>query len=110
VKLLLDENLSPRLLRKIGHAYPGSLHVFEVGLHARPDGEIWSYAATKELILVSKDDDFRRRSRLQGPPPKVVWLNVRNAGTAGIAELLLARRTDMERFESQLDSGLLELS
>ena len=37
MKLLLDENLSPRLLRKLESAYPGSEHVQGLGLQGRDD-------------------------------------------------------------------------
>ncbi|MGQ0595384.1 MAG: DUF5615 family PIN-like protein [Gammaproteobacteria bacterium] len=38
--------------------------------------------------MVSKDNDFRQMSFVKGPPPKVIWLSVGNAGTDAIARLL----------------------
>lgn len=46
-----------------------------------PDLQIWQYALEHGLTIVSKDNDFRQLSFLYGPPPKVIWLSVGNAGT-----------------------------
>jgi predicted nuclease of predicted toxin-antitoxin system len=91
VKLLFDENLSPRLVQRLEPAYPGSAHVDLVGLHGKTDAEIWEFAGRETYTIVSKDNDFRQLSVLYGTPPKVVWLSVGNVGTAAIADLLEER-------------------
>ena len=63
MKLLFDENLSPRLARN------------------------------EDFAIVSKDTDFRERSYLVGAPPKVVWLDVGNAGSRAIEGRTIAERT-----------------
>jgi predicted nuclease of predicted toxin-antitoxin system len=72
VKLLLDENLSPRLVKLLADAYPGSVHVSEAGLRGAADQRIWEHARAAGYTIVSKDDDFRQRSLFEGTPPKVV--------------------------------------
>jgi predicted nuclease of predicted toxin-antitoxin system len=37
VSLLLDENLSPRLLQRLSSLFPGMMHVRDVGLKQAPD-------------------------------------------------------------------------
>jgi len=59
VKLLFDENLSPRLAQQHASDFPGSAHVDVLGLHGKPDAEIWAYARSHGFAIVSKDDDFR---------------------------------------------------
>jgi len=49
LKLLLDENLSPRLVNRLGLLFPGLTHVRDVGLKQAADRDIWSWA---------KDNDF----------------------------------------------------
>ncbi len=107
MKLRFDENLSDRLPGLLANEYPGSVHVREVGLLGAADGRIWEHAQENGLVIVSKDDDFRQRSFLEGGPPRVVWLQVGNAGTASIAELLCAHRV---RFGEEEESSLLILS
>ena len=93
MKLLLDENLSPKLAESLQEEYPESIHVRAVGLHGADDQRIWEYARDHGLTIVSKDNDFRQRSFLAGFPPKVVWLNVGNAGTRAIEALRCAAST-----------------
>jgi len=110
VKLLFDENLSPNLVGLVRDDYPGSTHVRDVGLRSAPDGRIWEHACDNGFVIVSKDDDFRQRSLLQGAPPKVVWLQVGNAGTALIAELLREQAPRLRRFEGEEESAFLIIS
>jgi predicted nuclease of predicted toxin-antitoxin system len=110
LKLLIDENLSPRLVEILSRAHPGSRHVDQLGLRARPDHEIWDRAARDGFVLVSKDNDFRQLSFLHGAPPKVVWLSVGEAGTRAIADLLLRSGERLRSFESDTDESLLVLT
>jgi predicted nuclease of predicted toxin-antitoxin system len=72
VKLLLDENLSPRLVGSLSDVFPGSVHVRDFGLARADDAAIWDYARDHDLTIVSKDSDFHQVSFLRGPPPEVV--------------------------------------
>lgn len=110
MKLLFDENVSPRLVRALASFYPGSWHVDDVGLHGHPDLAIWQCAGRQDFIIVSKDDDFRQLSFLRGAPPKVIWLVVGNAGTQSIATLLGSRRATIENFSASGEESLLILA
>ena len=81
MKLLFDANLSPKLVARLHSDYPDSAHVRDVGLGSSLDAEISDYAKTNGFAIVSKDTDFRERSFVEGFPPKVIWLDVGNAGT-----------------------------
>jgi predicted nuclease of predicted toxin-antitoxin system len=107
VKLLFDENLSPKLVELLAEKYPGSVHLSEVGLRGASDDRIWEYARAGHYTIVSKDDDFRQRSFFEGAPPKVVWLQVGNARTDAIAELLSNERERILIFEAEDESSLL---
>ena len=109
MKLLFDENVSPKLAELVGDEYPGSIHVRDAGLQGAGDLLIWEYARDHGFVIVSKDDDFRQRSFFEGAPPKVVWLQVGNAGTAAIAELLRGEAARLRTFESEDESALLIL-
>jgi predicted nuclease of predicted toxin-antitoxin system len=109
MRLLFDENLSPRLVGLLASAYPGSQHVDSIGLRGQPDRAIRDYAREHSLIIVSKDNDFRQLSFLLGPPPKVIWLAVGNAGTQAIARLLLTRLETVREYWDDRKAGLLVL-
>jgi predicted nuclease of predicted toxin-antitoxin system len=54
VKLLLDQNLSPRLVNRLVDLYPDSSHVYLIGLDTAPDLIIWEYARDNEFIIVTR--------------------------------------------------------
>jgi predicted nuclease of predicted toxin-antitoxin system len=59
MRLLIDENLSPRLALALADSFPGSIHVRDVGLKGADDLKIWSFAADHDYAILSKDDDFK---------------------------------------------------
>ena len=69
-----------------------------------------SYAKENEFAIVSKDTDFRERSFVEGFPPKVIWLDVGNAGTTQIAALLQKEQPRVESFGKSTDTSVLILS
>jgi predicted nuclease of predicted toxin-antitoxin system len=110
VRLLFDANLSPALVHGLSIEYPNSAHVRDVGLRAASDAEIWNYAKTNGFAIVSKDTDFRERSFVEGFPPKIIWLDVGNAGTEPIVALVQRERLRFDAFDRQGDAALLILS
>lgn len=92
MKLLFDQNLSPRLIPTLRHDYPDSRHVREVGLKDAPDAAVWQYAAQHDFTIVTKDADFHQRSFLFGHPPKVIWIRAGNCSTDMIEAMALVKR------------------
>ncbi|MGQ0593805.1 MAG: DUF5615 family PIN-like protein [Gammaproteobacteria bacterium] len=88
MKLLFDENLSPRLVTLLNDVFPQSAHVDRAGLGSAPDSSVWEYARANGYLIVSKDSDFHERSLLHGYPPKVVWIKRGNCSTRQIEALL----------------------
>jgi len=109
VKLLLDENLSPKLIDRLADLYPGSVHVRDVGLAAALDLKVWQYAGEQHFVIVSKDADFNDISTHRGHPPKVIWLRLGNCSTSEIDATLRARHHGLMDFEADEDSGVLTL-
>ena len=91
LRFLLDENLSERLLPSLQSAFPGSVHVRQLGMAGTADVALWETAIRDNLVLVTKDEDFVSLSVLRGTPPKVLWLNIGNASNAMTSAL--AQRT-----------------
>ena len=107
MKLLFDENLSPKLPRLLRGQFPGSIHVRDCGLKGRTDQAIWEYARVNGFTLVSKDGDFYQRSLLLGAPPKLVWLCLGNCTRDQLLNLLLKHENDIRVLESAPESVLL---
>ena len=79
MKLLFDQNLSPRLPAGLADVFLGSTHVALVGLGSADDSAVWEYARAHGYVVVSKDADFNELSIVRGSPPKVVWVRRRAA-------------------------------
>jgi predicted nuclease of predicted toxin-antitoxin system len=110
VKLLLDENLSPRLIASISDLYPGSAHVEECGLVNTPDDQVWNYAAENAFAIVTKDSDFSELSVLRGSPPKVIWLRIGNCTTVRAGFLLRDAFPRIQAFLGENEENCLVLS
>ncbi len=107
MKLLLDENLSSKLIKFLIDDFPESSHIDYLQMQGTTDTTIWEYAKEKGFIIVSKDNDFRQRSFLFGAPPKVIWLSVGNGGTHAIKELLLSNIHKIKSFANDNAESLL---
>ena len=110
MKLLLDQNLSPRLVSRLAAEYPGINHVSQVGLERASDVEVWDYALANDYIIVTKDSDFNDLSVLRGSPPKVLWLRLGNCTTAMVEQLLRHGYAQITFFADADATSILELS
>ena len=110
MKLLFNENLSPKLPRLCAALFPGSAHVRTCGLKGRSDEDVWQYAKSNAFVIVSKDADFHERSLLNGPPPKLVWLRIGNCTRDNLVRLITTREQDIRAFEANLTESVLVLS
>jgi len=109
MKLLLDENISLKLVKFFTADFPESSHIDFLHMQGTTDTSIWEYALAENYIIVSKDNDFRQRSFLFGSPPKVIWLSVGNGGTKVIKELILKNIEVIQNFSQNSTEGLLVL-
>ena len=109
MKLLLDENISSKLVKFLTKDFPESTHIDFLQMQGTTDTNIWGYAQAENYIIVSKDNDFRQRSFLFGSPPKVIWLSIGNGGTKIIKELILKNISVIQRFSQDPTEGLLVL-
>lgn len=110
MKLLLDENLSDRIIHRISDLYPDSEHVKTLGLINTDDAVIWKYAKTNGFMIVSKDSDFHQRSLLYGHPPKFIYLRVGNCPTSKITQILRDKLDIIIQFERSETESLLVLA
>jgi predicted nuclease of predicted toxin-antitoxin system len=110
MKLLFDQNLSPRLVKRLADLFPGSSHMQSEGLDCASDDQIWDHARLNGFAIVTKDADYNNLSVLRGWPPKVVWLLLGNCTTAQVEAVFRARFADIEAFDKDPSVGTLALS
>ncbi len=109
MKLLFDQNLSPRLVNRLADLYPASQHVFFIGLDQADDSALWAYANQHDFTVVSRDSDFSELSLLRGFPPKVIWIRRGNCSTNQIEEIVRSHNEDITQFNENPNLGVLKL-
>lgn len=92
MKLLLDENLSRRLIPFLLNDYPGSSQVALLGMERAGDREIWEFAKQHDFTIVTRDSDYYDFSTLYGQPPKTIWLRTGNQSQSETLSALLNHR------------------
>ena len=109
MKLLFDENLSPKLPGLCATLFPGSAHLRDCGLKGHADEEVWQYAQANGFVIVSKDADFHERSLFYGPPPKLVWLRLGNCTRNDLVTLITTHAQDIRTFAANAKASVLVL-
>ena len=109
VKLLLDENVSDRIVPQIVDLFPDSTHVKHIGLKEADDSVVWAWAKQHGFTILSKDTDFYQRAIVFGSPPKFIWLRVGNCPTQLITTLLRSRHEVIRQFIASETESLLVL-
>jgi len=110
MKLLLDENLSRRIVPFLQAAFPGSTQIALLGLETASDSEIWQYAKDNCYVIVSRDSDFQERSLVAGHPPQVIWLKIPNRSKTVVLNILLEHQAEIEQALMEQNLACVELS
>jgi len=109
MKILLDANISWKLVNSLKPIYGECAHVDLIGLNVpAEDIDIWNYALSNGFIIITKDNDFVNLLELNGFPPKVVLLRTGNNSSQSLTELLKSIIPMVEDLEKS-NYGLLEI-
>ena len=109
MKLLVDENLPPRLARDLADLFPDSVHVNSAGLSGTPDAMIWEFAKAHDFTFITKDKDFANLSMVWGAPPKVILLQTGNCTAGDLIAIIRNNAIRLSEFESDARRSLLVL-
>lgn len=112
MKLLFDQNISFRIIKKLEKFFPNANQVRSCGLENKTDIEIWKFAKDNDYSIVTYDADFYDLTILKGHPPKVIWLRTGNTSTNFLADPLIKNQDVINNFLKSKDwagIGCLEL-
>jgi len=109
MKLLIDHNLSPKLVKRLADVYPFSQHVSELGMSEAMDKEVWEYARQHDFLIVTRDADFNEYQLMVGFPPKIIWIRRGNCPTTTIETILRHNYEAVETLWEDPQTGLLIL-
>jgi predicted nuclease of predicted toxin-antitoxin system len=109
MKLLFDQNLSPKLAEYFNSSFAGSQHLQSLKLDKSSDTSVWEFAKSNEFTIVTKDNDFNNLVAFWGFPPKVIWIRRGNCSTSDIKELLSFNIDKIKAFILDSTNGILTL-
>ena len=98
MKLLFDQNVSYRIVKKILLPFPFSEHISNLNLYNKDDIEIWNFAYKNNYTIVTFDSDFYDISLIHGCPPKIIWLKSGNIATDEISQKLIKNKDIIKKF------------
>ena len=88
MNLLIDQNLSHRLVKPLQAQFPGTEQVRRLGLTNNRDTSIWEHARQNDFVILTQDEDFFDLNSMRGAPPKVLLLRTGNLPSAEVVALL----------------------
>jgi predicted nuclease of predicted toxin-antitoxin system len=108
VRLLLDQNLSPKLIRKLADLLPGLESVYDHQLTGASDPVIFEWARKMEFTAVlSNDRDFVHLVERLRPPPKIIRLERCDFPSKTIEQLIRRESIRIHNFLNSKRSVLL---
>jgi predicted nuclease of predicted toxin-antitoxin system len=110
MKILIDQNISFRLLQRIDHVFPEATHVKNLNLINADDFSIFIYARRHGFqAVLTQDEDFSNLLLEHANPPKVIWLRVGNSSTAHLASAVLRHAEVIQNFLDNPEQDCLEI-
>jgi predicted nuclease of predicted toxin-antitoxin system len=111
VKILLDQNISYRVVGLLSNTFEDVSQVKQLGLVDASDIEIWNYAFKNNYTIITFDSDFIDLANLKGSPPKIIWLRFGNSSNLKIANKLISKSEIIKEFisDSNRESAFLEI-
>lgn len=109
MKLLRDENLSPRLVARLIDLFGEIMHVRGVDLRRAGDRTIWDWAKEHGYSVVTTDADFVALSHRLGSPPKVIHIEQCDFPYRVIEDLLRRNAVRITEFAKDEATGILPL-
>ncbi len=109
MKLLFDQNLSPKLARYFTSSFDNAQHLQDMHLEGTDDTSVWEFAKTNEFTIVTKDSDFNNLVAFRGFPPKVIWIRRGNCSTTDINKLIENNLDTIKAFINDEVNGILSM-
>lgn len=110
MKLLFDNNISYRIIKKLQHLDIELIHVSSTILNKpAEDIDIWNFSKANDFTIVSFDEDFEELELMHSFPPKIILLKLGNVSTNYIAKYLSKNISVVVDFYNSEKLGLLKL-
>ena len=109
MKLLLDHNISHKLVARLADVFPDSTQTRLLNFGRANDPQLWSFAKTHGFVFVTKDRDVAELGVLRGAPPKIIWLRMGNCKTTVVEFALRSNLAAIQDLVDDPEKIVLEL-
>ncbi len=109
MKLLFDQNISPKIVKQLEDIFPEAKQVRHLGLENASDIQIFEFAKKNDYAVVTFDSDFVDLNVIKGFPPKIIWLKTGNLTTKAISELIRKSLMVIQSFLKSEENEILEV-
>jgi predicted nuclease of predicted toxin-antitoxin system len=90
MKVLIDQNISHRIVPLIAFLFDELLHVKTMDWIDWDDYAIFMSARKLGYdAVITLDEDFNKLLLQHGTPPKIIWLKAENCSTANLVDVLI---------------------
>lgn len=110
MKLLIDQNISIRVVDSISDIFPDSQHVLSVSLNDASDLEIWEYASKNDFTLISTEEQSFDRNIVSKDGPKIIYVKGELMNTTKLEWTLRVNEDMVNEFISEESTTCLQLS
>ncbi len=74
MKLLIDQNISRRIIESINDIFSDSMHVNSMDSTTKTDIDLWDFAIKNEFCLVTTDSDYFNHCIISEESPKIIYV------------------------------------
>jgi predicted nuclease of predicted toxin-antitoxin system len=109
MKFLCDVHISYKVVNHLISLGYEAIHINEVlNKWYTKDNEICSFADVNNLIVITKDSDFRDSYFVKGTPKKLIKINLGNISNAELIKILSESIASIQRLDNEI-SFLIEV-
>lgn len=110
MKIVIDQNISFRIIPHINHLFTEIIHIRTLGWTDAPDIVIFRNAKQQDFdAILTLDEDFDNIILENSPPPKILWLRVRNCTTNHLAKIIVDKIEVINEFLKDKELDCLEI-
>lgn len=109
MKLLFDQNISPKIVSILESDFPNSKQVRHLELENASDSLIFDFTRDNNFTIVTFDSDFVDLNIVRGIPPKIIWLKTGNQSTKSISEMLTKNIHVIQEFVHSENGEIFEI-
>jgi predicted nuclease of predicted toxin-antitoxin system len=110
MRVLIDQNISQRILPSLAFQFDDLDHVRQLGLTNADDYDIFMFArANGYHAVITIDEDFVKLINQFSQPPKIIWIRTGNCSTQVLGDILSNKIQTIKEFIEGTDFDIYEV-